>query len=152
MEYSFFLFYSVKSYIYIYSLFFMEYSFFLFYPVVLSNLTYIHFSSWNTLFLLFLFFFFFFPSVRWIPPTKDGELKLDLNIAQQLIDENTKFVACGHASNALGTVHDVRALCHMATNVGALSFVDAVRWLFIYILFSIFLFLSFHFTIIYVLL
>ena len=66
-------------------------------------------------------------AVRWIPPTKDGELRLDLKVAHELIDQNTKFVACGHASNALGTVHDVRALCHMAKDVGALSFVDAVR-------------------------
>ena len=66
--------------------------------------------------------------VRWIPPTKDGECRVDMHAAKDLIDENTRFVACGYASNSVGTVHDVAQLCQLAQNVGALSFVDAVHY------------------------
>src|SRR3954471_8112554 len=44
------------------------------------------------------------------------------------ITPKTKFVAIGAASNALGTITDVAALCAQARNVGAISFVDAVHY------------------------
>jgi hypothetical protein len=40
----------------------------------------------------------------------------------------TKFVACGAASNALGHITDVKAVCAAARDVGALSFIDAVHY------------------------
>jgi cysteine desulfurase family protein (TIGR01976 family) len=44
------------------------------------------------------------------------------------IGKRTRLVAIGAASNALGTITDVRAVCEMARAVGALSFVDAVHY------------------------
>jgi len=46
----------------------------------------------------------------------------------QAISKRTRLVAIGAASNALGTITDVRAVCAMASEVGALSFVDAVHY------------------------
>jgi cysteine desulfurase family protein (TIGR01976 family) len=44
------------------------------------------------------------------------------------IGKRTRLVAIGAASNALGTITDVAAVCAMAREVGALSFVDAVHY------------------------
>ncbi len=44
------------------------------------------------------------------------------------INKRTRLVAVGAASNALGTITDVRAVCAMAADVGALSFVDGVHY------------------------
>ena len=44
-----------------------------------------------------------------------------------LIGPRTRLVAVGAASNALGTITDVAAVCAMARAAGALSFVDAVH-------------------------
>jgi cysteine desulfurase family protein (TIGR01976 family) len=44
------------------------------------------------------------------------------------INKRTRLVAVGAASNALGTITDVRAVCAMAADVGAVSFVDAVHY------------------------
>ncbi|MEO5816852.1 MAG: cysteine desulfurase-like protein [Gemmatimonadaceae bacterium] len=44
------------------------------------------------------------------------------------IGKRTRLVAIGAASNALGTITDVRAVCEMARAAGALSFIDAVHY------------------------
>ena len=44
------------------------------------------------------------------------------------IGPRTRLVAIGAASNALGTITDVAAVCAMAREAGALSFVDAVHF------------------------
>src|SRR5438128_4784693 len=44
------------------------------------------------------------------------------------ITSKTKLVAVGAASNALGTITDIAALCAQAREVGAISFVDAVHY------------------------
>jgi cysteine desulfurase family protein (TIGR01976 family) len=44
------------------------------------------------------------------------------------ITPKTKLVAVGAASNALGTITDVAALCAMARDAGAVTFVDAVHY------------------------
>ena len=44
------------------------------------------------------------------------------------INKRTKLVAVGAASNALGTITDVRDVCALARDVGALSFIDAVHY------------------------
>ncbi|HEX8131094.1 MAG TPA: cysteine desulfurase-like protein [Pyrinomonadaceae bacterium] len=53
---------------------------------------------------------------------------LDWEDFQSLINERTKLVAVGAASNALGTITDVRRATQAAHAVGALSFVDAVHY------------------------
>ena len=44
------------------------------------------------------------------------------------VSSRTRLVAIGAASNALGTINDVRAACALAKAAGALSFVDAVHF------------------------
>jgi cysteine desulfurase family protein (TIGR01976 family) len=44
------------------------------------------------------------------------------------VSGKTRLVAIGAASNALGTINDVRAICALARSAGALSFVDAVHF------------------------
>jgi cysteine desulfurase family protein (TIGR01976 family) len=44
------------------------------------------------------------------------------------VSKMTRLVAIGAASNALGTINDVRAICALAKSAGALSFVDAVHF------------------------
>ncbi len=53
---------------------------------------------------------------------------LDLADFAAQINPRTKLVAVGYASNAVGTINDVRAVVEMAHRVGALVFVDAVHY------------------------
>ncbi len=63
-------------------------------------------------------------SVRMIPET--GQLDWD-DFGRQL-NNRTRLVAVGAASNALGTINDVRTATEMAHQAGALMFVDAVHY------------------------
>ncbi|HEV7860321.1 MAG TPA: cysteine desulfurase-like protein [Pyrinomonadaceae bacterium] len=63
-------------------------------------------------------------SVKMLPET--GQLDWD-DFARQL-NEKTRLVAVGAASNALGTITDVRRAALMAHDAGALIFVDAVHY------------------------
>jgi cysteine desulfurase family protein (TIGR01976 family) len=54
--------------------------------------------------------------------------QLDWDNFEQIINKRTKLVAVGAASNALGTVNDVRRAASLARAVGALVFVDAVHY------------------------
>lgn len=58
--------------------------------------------------------------------TESGQL--DLNDLARLLNEKTKIVAIGAASNILGTINEVEKACAMARDAGALSFVDAVHY------------------------
>src|SRR5205809_6891675 len=62
--------------------------------------------------------------VRMIPET--GELDWE-DFSRQLT-RRTKLVAIGAASNALGTINDVRRAAEMAHSLGAQIFVDAVHY------------------------
>jgi len=62
--------------------------------------------------------------VKMIPET--GELDWD-DFSRQLT-ERTKLVAIGAASNALGTINNVRRAGEMARSLGAQMFVDAVHY------------------------
>lgn len=57
---------------------------------------------------------------------ESGELFLDE--LPGLINDRTKVLAIGAASNALGTITDVAAACKIARDAGVLSFVDAVHF------------------------
>jgi cysteine desulfurase family protein (TIGR01976 family) len=63
-------------------------------------------------------------TVKMIPET--GELDWD-DFSRQLTGR-TKLVAIGAASNALGTINDVRRAAEMAHSLGAQIFVDAVHY------------------------
>ncbi len=47
---------------------------------------------------------------------------------RQQINERTKLVAVGYASNAVGTINDVAEATRLAHSVGALSYIDAVHY------------------------
>lgn len=64
--------------------------------------------------------------VRTIPLNTDT-LQLDYDVANKLINEETKLVAIGLASNAVGTINDVSRVIKRAKEVGALVVVDAVH-------------------------
>lgn len=53
---------------------------------------------------------------------------LDLDAMREAITPATRWVACGAASNAIGTITDVRAVAEMAHAQGAKLFVDAVHY------------------------
>ncbi len=66
-------------------------------------------------------------NVRWVRMHPETGT-LDWRDLERAITPGTKLVAIGAASNALGTITDVRAVCAMARAVGALTFVDAVHF------------------------
>ncbi len=63
-------------------------------------------------------------TVRLSPTT----FRLDPDDLAKAIGPRTRLVAVNAASNALGTITDVAAVCAMAREAGALSFVDAVHY------------------------
>lgn len=54
--------------------------------------------------------------------------QLELGELPGLLNARTKVVAIGAASNAIGTINDFKAVCKLAREAGALSFVDAVHF------------------------
>ena len=54
--------------------------------------------------------------------------QLEMSQFPSLLSERTRLVAIGAASNILGTINDFEAVCTMAREAGALSFVDAVDY------------------------
>ncbi|MCS6843732.1 MAG: cysteine desulfurase-like protein [Caldilineales bacterium] len=66
-------------------------------------------------------------TVRWVDfDTED--YTLDLEGLRKVLNERTRIVAVGYASNALGTVNDVATIARWAHEVGALVYVDAVQY------------------------
>jgi cysteine desulfurase family protein (TIGR01976 family) len=53
---------------------------------------------------------------------------LEMEKLESFLNEKTKLLAIGAASNALGTVTDIERACRLAKKAGALSFVDAVHY------------------------
>lgn len=53
---------------------------------------------------------------------------LDMDDFKKKINERTKTIAFCYASNAVGTVNDVKAIVKWAKEVGALTYVDAVQY------------------------
>jgi cysteine desulfurase family protein (TIGR01976 family) len=52
---------------------------------------------------------------------------LDMDDLRAKINERTRLVAVGYASNAVGTINDVATIVGLAHEAGALAFVDAVQ-------------------------
>src|SRR5690606_10195866 len=65
-------------------------------------------------------------TVRWIPVDTET-LTLDLSKLDEIINEKTKLVAVGLASNAIGTIVDIKPITDRAKTVGALVAADAVH-------------------------
>jgi selenocysteine lyase/cysteine desulfurase len=54
-----------------------------------------------------------------------ADCTLDIEGLDRLINERTRLVAVGYASNAVGTINDVRRIVEMAHAAGAWIYVDA---------------------------
>lgn len=65
--------------------------------------------------------------VRWADVDVESGT-LDMEDMRRQITEKTKLVAVGFASNATGTINDVRTIQGWASEVDALTFVDAVQF------------------------
>jgi cysteine desulfurase family protein (TIGR01976 family) len=65
--------------------------------------------------------------VRWVDIHPE-DCTLDMEDMQRQISPRTKIVAVGYASNAVGTINDVRRVVELAHNVGALCYIDAVQY------------------------
>ena len=66
-------------------------------------------------------------SLRWVDFHPE-DCSLDLDDLERQLSKKTKIVACGLASNAVGTINDVERIARMAHAYGALVFVDAVHY------------------------
>lgn len=66
-------------------------------------------------------------TVRWVDIHPE-DCTLDMEDMERQITPRTKLVAVGYASNAVGTVNDVKRVVELAHSVGALCFIDAVQY------------------------
>jgi len=57
-----------------------------------------------------------------------ADCTLDLVDLRSLLTERTKLVAVGYASNAVGTINDVRRIAELAHDIGAWVYIDAVHY------------------------
>ena len=63
-------------------------------------------------------------AVRYVSVRADGSL--DVDALETLVDERTRLIACGLASNGTGTLHDCHRVSALKRN--ALTFFDAVHY------------------------
>ena len=63
--------------------------------------------------------------IRWVDIDEQGRLRLE--DYDRLLNERTKLVAVGHASNALGTINPVKDIVEKAHAVGALVLIDGAQ-------------------------
>jgi cysteine desulfurase family protein (TIGR01976 family) len=59
---------------------------------------------------------------------RESDCTLDMQDLAQQINSRTKVVAVGYASNAVGTINDVKEVVRLAHAVGALAYIDAVHY------------------------
>jgi len=57
-----------------------------------------------------------------------ADCTLDMQDLARQITNRTKLVAVGYASNAVGTINDVKEVVRLARQAGALSYIDAVHY------------------------
>jgi cysteine desulfurase family protein (TIGR01976 family) len=66
-------------------------------------------------------------TVRWAE-IHDEDCTLDIADLASKINEKTKLVAVGYASNAVGTINPVKEIVRLAHAAGALAYIDAVHY------------------------
>ena len=64
--------------------------------------------------------------IKWLP-FDTQTFEFDLDALDELLTDRTRLVCVGGASNLLGTINDVAAICEKAKSVGALTYIDAVQ-------------------------
>jgi len=57
-----------------------------------------------------------------------ADCTLDMNDLTRKLNSHTKLVAVGYASNAVGTINDVKEVVRLAHAAGALAYIDAVHY------------------------
>ncbi len=65
-------------------------------------------------------------SIRWLPFDTET-FEFDLRELENLLNKRTRLVCVCSASNLTGTINDVRAICRMARDAGAWTYIDAVQ-------------------------
>jgi cysteine desulfurase family protein (TIGR01976 family) len=65
--------------------------------------------------------------LRWVDFHPE-DCSLDMDDLERQLSDRTKIVACGLASNAVGTISDAEMISRLAHAFGALVFVDAVQY------------------------
>jgi len=65
--------------------------------------------------------------IRWLDFHPE-DCTLDLAALEKLLTRGTKLLAVGYASNAVGTINDVKRIAKMVHKVGGMIFVDAVHF------------------------
>jgi len=58
----------------------------------------------------------------------EDDCTLDMDDVARKITDRTKLVAVGYASNAVGTINDVKEIIRLAHQRGAMSYIDAVHY------------------------
>lgn len=66
-------------------------------------------------------------TVRWVDVDPEN-CTLDMAHFKSCISQRTRLIAVGYASNATGTINDVRQVVEWARQVDAYSFIDAVQY------------------------
>ena len=66
-------------------------------------------------------------TVRWVD-FRDEDCTLDMQDLASKLNKNTKLVAVGYASNAVGTINPVKEIVRLAHGAGALAYIDAVHY------------------------
>ncbi|MBP6017102.1 MAG: cysteine desulfurase-like protein [Candidatus Promineofilum sp.] len=66
-------------------------------------------------------------TVRWLD-FQPEDCTLALDALSDLLNERTRLVAVNYASNAVGTITDIRRVAEMAHTAGAMVYVDAVHY------------------------
>jgi len=66
-------------------------------------------------------------SVRFVEINREN-CTLDMTDLARKLTKRTKLVAVGYASNAVGTINDVREITRLAHQMGALTYIDAVHY------------------------
>ncbi|KAF2807297.1 PLP-dependent transferase [Mytilinidion resinicola] len=68
-------------------------------------------------------------TIKWWSPASSVNPKLTPESLKALLSPKTKFVACTHSSNILGTIHDIRSIAQTVHSIpGALFGVDGVAY------------------------
>jgi cysteine desulfurase family protein (TIGR01976 family) len=65
-------------------------------------------------------------TVRWLPFDLES-FEFDLSALDDLLNDRTRLVCVGGASNMTGTIHDIRAISARAREAGAWTYIDAVQ-------------------------
>ena len=66
-------------------------------------------------------------NLRWVD-FRTEDCTLDMDDLERQLSRQTKIVACAYASNAVGTINDVKTITEMVHHAGAMIFIDAVQY------------------------